>query len=702
MEDSGPQTRHRASKACQRCHQRKIKCDAVQVGRPCSRCRMDQISDCALIVSRRGIYDRNKVRRRRQTGEELEAVIPSPPRHSDHQIESSVQDSPGFPPCDPSPEPCPPESFAETPREQHESSHTHSDATHQQNKSLVAMFESFLRQQHQGTPGRSGIVLPGEPSPLTFALGEFQHRCGRGLHDVGRQIEERASVAETEHDVHPPHLAECDIEWLKAKGAFDHPDDAISDALLRVYLERFHPLYSIVRKDRFETAFRQRKLPWIILHAVCFIGVTFCDRAVIYQSQFTSRLEARLYYYNKAKALFTMDYETDRLALLKAVIMLSFCGPQLQSYWSPGSWIGFGVTIAVSLGLHRATGSSRANSSEERNLLRRLWWTLVIRDAHLSALLGRSMRVNLSLCDTDLLTFDDFEDEMTCSHQNDLSCICKQPIHYQIQMAKLSIILRSILLHRFGPNKSTTTVEELHQKLIDWQSNLPGSLSSGQQTSSPFVLSLAIKILFNYHLLILHMERPERVSSAFDHNSSLNESRSVAVAQSAASAIASTAVTIMKKSIIYALPHEVFPAFFLAGIIFYRQASQPNPAIAEKCLASLDNCQIVLNEARESWDSGNWATKLFEFLLSTSNETDDAHHTKAQQEPGAHAGIQTSLNTATVGNDHPMIDFTSQSILPSFDASTRLDENVSFELGDLLLMPNLWLPEADELQTFTM
>ncbi|KAK2687234.1 hypothetical protein QWA68_014262 [Fusarium oxysporum] len=90
MEDSGPQTRHRASKACQRCHQRKIKCDAVQVGRPCSRCRMDQISDCALIVSRRGIYDRNKVRRRRQTGEEVEAVIPSPPRHSDHQIEVCV------------------------------------------------------------------------------------------------------------------------------------------------------------------------------------------------------------------------------------------------------------------------------------------------------------------------------------------------------------------------------------------------------------------------------------------------------------------------------------------------------------------------------------------------------------------------------------------------------------------------------------
>ncbi|KAF5615255.1 fungal specific transcription factor [Fusarium sp. NRRL 25303] len=564
------------------------------------------------------------------------------------------------------------------------------------------MFESFLKQQHQGTPGRSGIVLPGEPSPLTFALGEFQHRYGRGLHHVGRQIEERASVAEAEHGVHPPHLAECDIAWLKAKGAFDHPDDGISDTLLRVYLERFHHLYSIVRKDRFETAFRQRKLPWIILHAVCFISVTFCDRAVIYQSQFMSRLEARLYYYNKAKALFTMDYETDRLALLKAVIMLSFCGPQLQSHWSPGSWIGFGVTIAVSLGLHRATGSARANSSEDRGLLRRLWWTLVNRDAHLSALLGRSMRVNLSLCDTDLLTLNDFEDEMTCSHQNDLSCICKQPIHYQIQMAKLSIILRRILLHRFGPTKSTTTVEELHQRIVDWQSKLPSSFSSGQQASNPFVPNLVFKILFNYHLLILHMERPERISSAFDHNSSLNENRSVAVAQAAASAIASTAVTIMKKSIIYALPHEVFPAFFLAGIIFYRQASQHNPAIAENCLASLDNCQIVLNEARESWDSGNWATKLFEFLLSTSNETDEAHDAEAQQATGAHTGMQTSLNTAAAGINYPMIDLPSQSILPSIDASTRFDESGPFELGDLLLMPNLWLPEDDELQTFTM
>ncbi|EON61051.1 hypothetical protein W97_00262 [Coniosporium apollinis CBS 100218] len=82
----------------------------------------------------------------------------------------------------------------------------------------------------------------------------------------------------------------------------------------------------------------------------------------------------------------------------------------------------------------------------------------------------------------------------------------------------------------------------------------------------------------------------------------------------------------MTKSVIFALPHELFSAFFLAGIILYRQARKFDPAAAEIGRASLDNCQIVLNEARESWDPGNWAMRIFEFLLSSSGGTDDAQN----------------------------------------------------------------------------
>jgi hypothetical protein len=55
--------------------------------------------------------------------------------------------------------------------------------------------------------------------------------------------------------------------------------------------------------------------------------------------------------------------------------------------------------------------------------------------------------------------------------------------------------------------------------------------------------------------------------------------------------------------------HELFPAFFLAGIVFYHQWRQSDAHSAEKARASLDNCLIVLNQAANFWDPGSSGTQ---------------------------------------------------------------------------------------------
>merc|ERR1711977_652228 len=69
--------RSRASKACQRCNQKRVKCDATLVGLPCSRCKSCGYTDCALIDSRRGQYPRKK--QRLSTTEIDDTVVSSPP-----------------------------------------------------------------------------------------------------------------------------------------------------------------------------------------------------------------------------------------------------------------------------------------------------------------------------------------------------------------------------------------------------------------------------------------------------------------------------------------------------------------------------------------------------------------------------------------------------------------------------------------------
>jgi Fungal Zn(2)-Cys(6) binuclear cluster domain len=59
--------RFRAAKACRRCNEKRVKCDAIEHGIPCTRCEQGNRNDCALIQSRRGIYQRKKNRNDSQT-----------------------------------------------------------------------------------------------------------------------------------------------------------------------------------------------------------------------------------------------------------------------------------------------------------------------------------------------------------------------------------------------------------------------------------------------------------------------------------------------------------------------------------------------------------------------------------------------------------------------------------------------------------
>lgn len=721
MQDGTVRTRLRASKACSRCNQRKIKCDAAQTGLPCSRCRMDHVDGCTLIVSKRGMYDR-KNWRRRQSSHQAAAEGRSTSQvelrdETQANVESSitvrgmsVKANGGLRgnsqptslagssfPASPDSMPVNDSASSESPCAPEPSSRVTRIRPSSKANSLTEMFEEFLKQQNESTLERHGIVLLGEPSPLTFALEEFQRGRNPRLHHVHNHIGESASMTVIEQDVHPSHLDANDIAYLKAKGAFEYPENATADAFMSAYLERFHPLYSIVNKAQFQRAYRERKLPWILLHGVCFIGATFCANSLIHQSGFKSRAEARCLYYEKTKIQFNLGYEKDKITLLQAAIMLSFCGPQLKNYWNPCTWIGFGVTIAVSLGIHRSSVSANAHS-KDKGLLRRLWWTLSIRDAYLSTLLGRSFRINMSISDAELLSPDDFDNDTGCSHQQS-ACNCKHSIFYQIQTAKLSLNLRDVLYHRIGPVRPQMTVDELHNQLKNWQSELQPAINWSQHNRPLPTFAVILKILFNYHLILLHMTKPREVMSSMSQTIS-NEVQSP-IAESAASTIASTAVTLMTKSVIFALPHEIFPAFFLAGIILYRQARQLDPASAEVGRASLDNCQIVLNEARESWDPGNWAMHIFEFLLSGPSATDNAQNRMSRQEIDANDELPTPSNAAATETVYPPFSDQGQNLLPAFDWNIALDSNIAGGYQDFMLLSNCW-QAAEEWQNILL
>lgn len=494
-----------------------------------------------------------------------------------------------------------------------------------QQQSLMSMFQSYVEQNEHdkdGAAAQLGVMLLGEHSPLTFALKESNQSQPTSLHDVAINLSKSKLSAEQARCHHPPHCSAQDLAYLSARGVFAPPVAGLETLLVTAFLERFYPLYSMVDKEEIWQLHQNSALPYILLHAICMIGATFCDISIIHKHGFDSRMQARKSFYDKAKVMFDFEYEKDRVVLLQTVILLSFWGPHMDSSWNPCSWVGFGVTIAASLGMHQARSTSHA-TGKDRGLIRRIWWTLLSRDAYCAALMGRPARVDMSQCDTEPLTPSDFPDEGQSEGH--------QPAHilYQISAAELSLVVRQVIAKCPMAEKHNIRPSDLYAMLSRWREQLPPVISFDPDTTEHSnIFATSLKLMYHHHILSIHLKWPDREIQATSpqYDPSLITS-AILSADVSAHVISSMGSTLVTKRIITQFPTEVFTGFFMAGIIFYRQLREANPLVSDMARASLNNCQLLLHEVREIFDPTRWVIRIFDFLLSNSTGDDTSANT---------------------------------------------------------------------------
>lgn len=700
----------RASKACKHCSQRKVKCDAIKNGLPCSRCRMDKHDDCALIPSRRGTYDRKCPSRRTRfrrvpasfATQSRPALPPCRSNRSDNEsigeqeqitIQGSISDTKS------------PQSTASqhAPTEPTVTSTTvsgldtiNTPTNHTPtNWSLNAKFEDYLTRRSARKQAQHGLTLLGELSPLTFALEELPQKLSLQFHNASDHIRDSANLPVIQQDIHPSHLDAADVAYLKAKGCFSLPSEPMLSELVEAYLTRFHPHYSIMNKQEVENCHREKRLPWILLHAISFIGATFCDTAVIHRSEFPSRLDARRSFYQKATALFQVGYDRDKFILLQTAIILSFWGPQMQSHWNPCSWVGFGVTFAVSLGIHRSAASSHA-SRADKGLLRKIWWALVVRDTFSSVLLGQPFQIDLTQSDTGMLVADDFTHE---SHED---------AFYQTQITKLSKILRDIMHCRLGPASPDVTRETIHTQLDEWHLDLRLSLEQWTSSESPpFTCSTALELLYDYSIICLYIDNPSLSRQETSPRPMSQEPVQQDIVQFAAKSIASNAITLLTKATVSALPHELFLGFFVAGVVLYRLTQHKDDSVAQMAQASLDNCRIVLNEIQEAWGPGHWAMQMFDFLCADHNDSPRSPAADGNMQPDR-SSLGNPLSLRASGDRSAFVSDSQKQNLAHLDDDILLGlnwepmmcEELTGCMENHLLMPNFAPSDMDRWSFF--
>lgn len=310
MAIEGP-VRLRAVKACKRCNSRRVKCDALEIGTPCSRCKASDIhpSDSVLIQSKRGTYARKKaeidhpskdsspqIDNRVATATVVESIstprdIPSErtttPRISPRRNVEMPTVSPEIQRSDTAlsgsfARPPPPpwattgqDERVETPTAaitQGAPSTTVSNvqtsiddtspksglieltSTSYRELSWTAVLDQFLvsrcHENKKNAIDKCFITYLGETFPLSLVLEDFKDNGKRRLHHPGPAfLESQTTQSEKPAEAqHPAYMLLEDIAFLNAKQAFEHPPQEIMDALIGSFMDRVHPVYPIVNR----------------------------------------------------------------------------------------------------------------------------------------------------------------------------------------------------------------------------------------------------------------------------------------------------------------------------------------------------------------------------------------------------------------------------------------------------------------------
>ncbi|KAK9387143.1 fungal-specific transcription factor domain-containing protein [Lipomyces mesembrius] len=601
----------RSSIACTKCHASKIKCDVSIHGSPCSKCKERGVIDCELIQSRRGTYDRKewlkKVKARKEKEErerrmkmQSEIVISC---QSPSSSPSSSDDSSLSPP--------PPSQVVEPVQ----------TAGAFEKPSWNLMIEPFLDPQ-KAAVDKAPVSYFGELFPMSFLLqnqhskpGHIRHRRSSDQHDQAIP------------DEHPKHITVAKLAFLADEKCFTKPGRAVLDQLVTSYFHKVHSVFPILDRTSFLHLYKADKVPWLLLQSICFAAATYCPLNVLCRDSRcgSTRREARLIFYRRAKLLFDFCYETDKIILVQSSALLSFWGGQPHDYWNTLSWLNTAVNIAESLDTHRAVRASDLEDSEKA-LRRRIWWLLVVRDSFSAALLGKPLRINMSQCDVQPLQLSDFESDSDPPDDEAKLCGSRVRAHgmYVIETTKLSMILRDIVSAHSADAMSTTFVLSVLKRLDSWHASLPQCLDLDKclSTCDLSVLASALSVMYYHNVIYLYQMFLPSVMS-------------YTIAQDAVNQITEMGSNLVTRSEIRDMPQDAFGSFFMAMVLLFTLL-QTKTGNGPLHMTQLKVCEMIVYQAQECWDHADWILPLCDTLrrkldsislTTTSNQTVKAETT---------------------------------------------------------------------------
>ncbi|KAJ4177682.1 hypothetical protein NW767_015062 [Fusarium falciforme] len=198
-------------------------------------------------------------------------------------------------------------------------------------------------------------------------------------------------------------ISPLELQTLQLHGAFELPNMALRQSLVDAFFEWCWAWSPVLDHAGMGV---ETKSSLVILQAVLLAGSVM--RPKVCPVEMAGAL------YRRVKALIHARYEEYPLTYLAAIVLLQWHTPTPPKDVTtdlPRFWMTYALALAQQMGLHREP----SQNDRDRNLRRRIWWSIYVCDCFSAAAEGRPRLINLEDCSVSPPTIHDFprESEVT-------------------------------------------------------------------------------------------------------------------------------------------------------------------------------------------------------------------------------------------------------------------------------------------------
>ncbi|KAI5921360.1 transcription factor CTF1 [Camillea tinctor] len=686
-------TKRRAARACVSCRARKVRCDVVE-GAPCGNCRWDNV-ECIVQESRR---------RKKNLFDSTSSVSTSKgnaPHHAEAHQHLKAKGPSSISSCSPSSS-NPPVTIASAasgplrrPSETSQSSkaNTGNDATdpaamlqgsaeghvphflYQRSglKSDPIILPTTLQASNNGS--RYASIWPnphthagqssGPGSVIATATSAAGVGAGAALKTAQflNSLEEPDTLSQLPAFIRPlpARIAREDVDYLHAKTALSLPNLALQNALLRAYVEYVHPYMPLIDLHAFLSAVNARdglcgQISLFLYQSIMFAATAYVDVKYLKEAGYPNRKAARKAFFYKARILYDLDYESDRLILVQALLLMTYWYETPDDQKDTWHWMGVAISLAHTIGLHRNPANT-SMSPRKQKLWKRIWWSCFMRDRLIALGMRRPTRIQDEDFDVPMLEESDFEiealpDEIQavvgaeCTLVRDV-CIQQELALMCIAKAKLCLCISHMLKAQYSvlirdksrpenttnstmmlfPNKKLDNVEGVKHcdlELMTWVDSLPACcryrpLTQHDVQGGRATVSVQRNLLHMvYYTTVSALHRPQFLPSSPLHAPQtpvqVQEMSRMRVRDAAAHItrmVAELSVLRLDKL----LPTTGVTVILPAMIIHLLEMKNPAPQARENAMRGFRQCMRVMERLRDIYSAADYAVAFLDAAL---------------------------------------------------------------------------------------